>query len=120
MVRLYTDPRKQHPAVKTPLYKEIQTTIRNKSTVVVGDVNCPNIKWNMMHGNQECSRFFEMVHDFFLSQLVIQPRQVNNILDLVLTTDTKLVSECEVIEKLSGYDHHMIGFRIRTNHQLRK
>ncbi len=90
-----------------PIYEEIQTTIRNKNAVVIGDFNCPNIDWNPMHGDLEGNRLVDMVEYSFLSQLVTQPTKGNNILDLVLTTDTDLVSECEVGEILSGCDHHM-------------
>ncbi len=110
-------PPKQQPVDDAALYVEIQTTIINKNAVVIGDFNCPNINWNLMHGDQEGNRLVEMV-DSFLSQLVTQPTRGNNILDLVLTTNTDLVSECEVGEILSGCDHHMIRLRISTNHQL--
>ncbi len=111
-------PPKQQLADDAALYEEIQTTILNKNAVVIGDFNCPNINWNLMHGDQEGNRLVEMVKDSFLPQLVTQPTRGNNILDLVLTTDTDLVSECEVGEILSGCDHHMIWLRISTNHQL--
>ncbi len=55
------------------LYEEIQTTIRNKNAVVIGDFNCSNINWNLMHGDQEGNRLVDMVEDSFLSQLVTQP-----------------------------------------------
>ncbi len=118
MVAIVYRPPKQLRTDDTALYEEIQSTIRNKNTVVVGDFNCPSINWNSMHGDHEGSRLLEMVEDSFISQIVIQPTRGNNILDLVLTTDTDLISNCEVCEILSGCDHHMIRFRIRTKHQL--
>ncbi len=111
-------PPKQQPTDDAALYEEIQTTIRNKKAVVIGDFNCPNISWNLMHGDKEGNRLVEMVEDSFLSQLVTQPTRGNNILDLVLTADTDLISECEVGEVLSGCDHHMIRLKIISNHQL--
>ncbi len=104
-------PPKQQLADDAALYEKIQTTIRNKNAVVIGDFNCPNINRNLMHGDLEGNRLV-------LSQLVTQPTRGNYILDLVLTTVTDLVSECEVGEILSGCDHHMIRLRISTNHQL--
>ncbi len=101
-------PPKQQPADDAALCEEIQTTIRNKNAVVIGNFNCPNINWNLMHGDQEGNRLVNMVEDSFLSQLMTQPMRGNNILDLLLTTDTDLVSECKVGEILSGCDHHMI------------
>ncbi len=102
----------------TALYEEIQSTTRNKTAIILEDFNCPNINWNSMHGDQEGSRLMEMAEDSFLCQIVTQPTRGNNILDLVLTTDTDLISDCEVGEILSGCDHHMIRCRIKTKPQL--
>ncbi len=118
MVVIVYRPPKQLRTDDTALYKEIQSIIRNTSAVIFGDFNCPSIKWNSMHGDQEGSRLIEMVEDSFLSQIVNQPTRGNNILDLLLTTDTDLITDCEVGEILSGCDHHMIRFRIRTKHQV--
>ncbi len=68
---VYRSP-KQQPADDAALYEEIQTTIQNKKAVVIGDFNCPNINWNLMHDDQEGNRLVEMVEDSFLSQLVTQ------------------------------------------------
>ncbi len=98
MVAIAYRPPKQQRTDDTALYEEIQSTIRNNNAVIVGDFNCPNIKWNSKHGDQEGSRLIEMVEDSFLSQIVTQPARGNNILDLVLTTDTDLISDYEVGE----------------------
>ncbi len=60
-------PSKRQPADDAELYEEIQNTIRNKNAVVLGDFNCPNINWNLMHGDQEGNRLVDMVEDSFLS-----------------------------------------------------
>ncbi len=111
-------PPKQMRTDDTALYEKIKSSIRNITAVVVGDFNCPSINWNSLQGDQEGSRLLEMVEDSFLSQIVTQPTRGNNILDLVLTSDTEVISDCEVGEILSGCYHHMIRFRIRTNHKL--
>ncbi len=118
MVASVYRPPKQLRTDDTALNEEIQSTIRNKNAVIVGDFTCPNTNWNSMHGDQEGSRLIEMVEDSFLSQIVAQPTRGNSILDIVLATDTDLISDCEVGEILSGCDHHMIRFRIRTKHKL--
>ncbi len=71
-----------------------------------------------MHGDQEGSRLIEMVKDSFLSQIVTQQTRGNNILNLLSTTDTDLIRDCEVCEILNGCDHHMIRFIIITKHHL--
>ncbi len=115
MVAIIYRPPKQQQADDTALYEEIKSTIWNKNAVIVRDFNCLSINWNSVHGDQEGSRLIEMVEDSYLSQIVTQPTQGNNILDLVLTTDADLISDCGVGEILCGCDHHMIRFNIRTN-----
>ena len=111
-------PPKQQLADDAALYDEIHSIIRNKDAVIVGDFNCPNVNWDLMSGDQEGNRLIEMVEDTFLTQIVSQATREDNILDLVLTTDTDMVQDCQVGEKLGGCDHHMIRFNIRAEHQL--
>ncbi len=63
LVAIVYRPPKQLRTDDTALYVEIQSSIRNKNAVIVGDFNCPNINWNSMHGDQEGSRLIEMVED---------------------------------------------------------
>ncbi len=114
---IYRNP-KQQRTDDTALYEENISTIRNKNVLIVGDFNCPNINWNSMHGDQEGSLLIEMVEDSLLSEIVTQPTRGNNILDQVSTIDTDIISDCEVGEILSGWDHHMTRFRIKTKHYL--
>ncbi len=117
LVPIVYRPPKQLRTDDTALYEKIQSSIRNKNAVIVGDFNCPNIDWYSTHGDLEGSRFIEMVEDSFLSQIATQPTRGNNVFDLVLTTDTD-ISDSEVGEILSGCDHQMIRFWIRTKHQV--
>ncbi len=59
-----------------------------------------------------------MTEDAFLTQIVNQPTRENNILDLALVTDPDLIRNCEVGEKLSGCDHHLIRFNVKTEYTL--
>ncbi len=118
MVAIIYRPPRQQRTDDTAIYEEIQSNIRIINAVIVGDFNCPNINWNSMHGYQNGSRLIEKVEDSFLSQVVTQPTRGNNILDIILTTDTDLISDCDVGEISSGCDHHFIRFRILTKQQL--
>ncbi len=71
-----------------------------------------------MHGDREGNRLLEMLEDTFLTQIVTQPTRENNLLDLVLVSDTDLTHDCQVGEKLGGCDHHLIRLKIRTDHEL--
>ncbi len=111
-------PPKQQAADDAALYEEIQALTQNKQSVIIGDFNCPNINWSTMTGDQEGNRLFEMLEDTFMTQIISQPTRENNILDLVFVTDPDLVCEGKVGEILSGCDHHLIRFSIRTEHEL--
>ncbi len=111
-------PAKLQTADDTALYEEINSTIQNKEAIIIGDFNCPNVDWNLMHGDPEGNRLVEMVEDAFLTQIVNQPTRENNIPDLVLATDPDLISNCEVGEKLNGCDHHLICFNVKTELNL--
>ncbi len=62
-------PPKLQAADDTALYEEINSITQNKAALIIGDFNCSNIDLNLMHGDQEGNRLFEMVEDSFLTQL---------------------------------------------------
>ncbi len=68
-----------------------------------------------MHGDQEGNRLVEMIEDAFLTQIVNQPTRENNIL---IVSDPDLMRSYEVGEKLSGFDHHLIRFNVKTEYNL--
>ncbi len=111
-------PPNQQAADDTALYAEIQAMTQNKQSVIIGDFNCPNIDWITLSGDQEGNRLLEMLENAFLTQIVTQPTRENNSLDLVLVSDSDLARECQVGEKLSGCDHHLIRLTIRTGQEL--
>ncbi len=111
-------PPKLQAADDTALYEEINSITQNKETVIIGNFNCPYADWNLMHGDQEGNRLVEMIENAFLTQTVSQLTRENNILDLVLVTHPDLIRNCEVGEKLSGCDHHLIRFNVKTEYNL--
>ncbi len=111
-------PPKLQAADETALYEEINTITRNKEAVIIGGFNCPNVDWNLMHGDQEGNTLVEMIEDAFLTQIVNQRTKENNILDLILVTDLDVIRNCDVGEKLSGCDHHLIRLNVITEYNL--
>ncbi len=91
-------PPKLQAADDTVLYEEINPITQNKEAVIIGNFNCPNVDWNLMHGDQEGNKLVEMVEAAFLTQTVNQPTREYNILDLVLVTDPDLIHNCGVGE----------------------
>ncbi len=71
-----------------------------------------------MSRDQEGNRLLEMLKDAFLTQIVAQRTRENNLLDLVLVSDSDLAREGQVGEKLSGCDQHLISLTIRTGHEF--
>jgi len=60
--------------------------------VLTGDFNSPDVLWtenggemesNLSYGNPVNSAFLEMLDDFNLNQLVMEPARYNHVLDLV-------------------------------------
>ncbi len=112
-------PPKQQAADEAALYEEIQDITQNKQSVITGDFNCPNIDWTTMKGDQEgSSRLFEMLEDAFLTQIITQMTRDNNLLDLVLVSDSYLRRKCQVGQKVIGCDHYFIRLTIRRDHEL--
>ncbi len=89
-------PPKQQAADNAALYEENHNITQNRQTVIIGDFNCSNIDWTTMHGDREGNWLLEMLEDTFLTQIVTQPTRENNLLDLVLVSDTDLTRECQV------------------------
>ncbi len=71
-----------------------------------------------MNGDREGNRLIEMAEDAFLTQIVTQPTRENNILDQVFASEPDLIRDCKVGGKLSGCDHHLIRFNIKTEYTL--
>ena len=86
------------------------------SNIVIGDFNMSSINWESNSASQAGSKlFFECVSDLGLTQLVKEPTRENNILDLVLADNDRLVYGVEVLEHFGLSDHNMVAFHIQSN-----
>jgi hypothetical protein len=98
-------------AAMTDLIACLDTAInKHGPTVILGDFNCPEIDWQSMRCSSElCHRLlynFTVYNGF--SQCVTQPTRQANILDIVLTNDTLLMSRIEVAPPFSTSDHCVV------------
>ncbi len=118
MIATIYRPPKGQAADDTALYEEIKSIIKNTQAVVIGDFNCPSIDWTSMTGDRGGKKLIEMVGDAFLTHIVTQMMQENNILDLVFASDLNLIHDCKVGEKLSDCDQNLIRFNIKTEYTL--
>jgi len=82
----------------------------------MGDFNLPNVDWdNYTAPNEPCyNLFMSFVNNNGLQQYVSEPTRFGNILDLILTFNTYLISDVSVQCPFSTSDHNMISCSINT------
>ena len=79
--------------------------------IITGDFNHVHIRWKYL----ECTRgedqqFIFFIQDSFLTQHVLEPDRGDNVLDLVLSSQNKLVDNVKLHEPLGNSDHNQIHF----------
>lgn len=74
----------------TNLYNETKSIVDSKEVITVGDFKNPGVGWNTLTGGHKRERLINLVEDTSLNQLVNTLTLGNNILDLVLATDSDL------------------------------
>lgn len=79
--------------------------------VLGGDFNMPGIDWetksvirNPQYGNGMSQKLIDICNDFSLDQVVRIPTRLNNILDLILTTNPNLFRNISTINGISDHD----------------
>ena len=86
----------------------------NEVIWLAGDLNLPNIDWNLYCTNghnyhlQLCEKFIDTLLDHSLSQLVDSPTRKDNILDIFATNRPSLVTKCAVIPGISDHEAVLI------------
>ena len=76
----------------------------------MGDFNYPNIEWNDLHASNDCSEFLDLVKDNFLYEHLQFPIRENNILDLLLRSDSNMVNKLAVLVNLELTIHSKAVF----------
>jgi len=81
--------------------------------ILSGDFNLPHIDWalntvkpNPQYGKEINKKLTDIVNENDLTQVVREPTRGNNILDLMFTTNPRLISSIEVHPGMS--DHNVI------------
>ncbi len=85
----------------------------SRITLVLGDFNFPEIKWNkqsVLPENSISSQFFELVNELGLHQLTHYPTLGNNILDLIFCSCKSFVFNVKNCEPFSTSDHDSLTF----------
>ena len=91
--------------------------------VLCGDFNLPNINWchpgpfpssNCAAATLMC----DLVNEYNLQQMVLEPTRESHILDLVFTNTAESLFDVSVVDNLPGTDHDAVVFA--TNYQKHK
>jgi len=80
--------------------------------ILMGDFNFPELKWSEPEFLTDLHPFIKCLNDNFLEQLVDESTREENILDLVITSDTSMISNLIVGEPFETSDHQMIRFEL--------
>ena len=93
--------------------------------VIAGDFNLPSIDWNCLEnttGSDELE-FTEILNDYFLKQLSVEPTRLNNVLDLIITSSPDRVEVLDIISPNDAgifTDHAILQFEIKIQPEKAK
>jgi len=89
-------------------YSTIEKASKSQ-VLIMGDSNYPNIDWATFDCDRIAEPFLDLVQDCFLTQHVHVLTRINNILDLVLTSECGMVDEVQIKEHFTTSDHSIIN-----------
>jgi len=90
-------------------------------TIIAGDFNLHNIDWSHLSGPNDmfCTSFIDFVNDAGLTQFVTAPTRGDHVLDILLSNDAYILSDCWVesplgfnIIRSKSSDHNTVHFNI--------
>jgi len=87
----------------------------NRSVLVMGDFNYPDINWTMLKADNNGQKFLKLVLDCYLEQHVLNPTRMNNILDLVLTNELNIKDGIQFLAPVDKSDHNVLTWSIECN-----
>jgi hypothetical protein len=96
------------------LVKVLQMAAKGE-VLIMGDFNYPGINWETYESNNHGQAFQDLVVENFLIQYVQEPTRINNVLDLVSSSNDEMVGNLEVKEHLGNSDHNTIYWDLICN-----
>jgi len=87
----------------------------NKKILLCGDFNFPGINWKTLQSNKRGRSFLQTTLDNFLHQHIEVPTRGENTLDLVLSSDPRLISNIQICDPLKNSDHCTIKFAVNLS-----
>ena len=98
--------------------QKMQNSIKDVSDgecIIMGDFNHGHIQWKSLESTGgEDQQFLFLIQDSFLTQHVLEPTRGENILDLVLSSQNKLMDNVKIHEPFGNNDHNQIHFDIKV------
>ncbi len=80
LVLVYQKP-KQNIQLLEDLYQTMGKLIKNKISIIMGDLNSTSINWESLSSNNEDIQLLTFYNDTFLIQFMHEPTREQNILD---------------------------------------
>ena len=106
------------PIINEEDNRKLQNAIKEVSKgecIIMGDFNHGHIQWKSPESTRgEDQQFLLLNQDSFLTQHVLEPTRGENVLDLVLSSQNKLVDNVKIHEPLGNSDHNKIHFDIKV------
>ena len=88
----------------------------NGTFVIVGDFNLPDIRWQNGCAGTKGRKFLETINDKFLTQHINSAtHDGGNILDLVISSEDKLVRDVEMCGNVGKSDHALIKYKVEVD-----
>ena len=122
LVGVFYNPPGSNAANLTQLRSSIVSIHNSLPIILCGDFNLPSLNWSelgpssSLESNQS-TLFCDLINDFSLDQLVLEPTRGNNVLDLLLTDHPEYIRKVEVTDGISGSDHDSVQFSINLTKQ---
>ena len=92
------------------LFQTIKTACtNNKSVLILGDFNYPNIDWlTFRGGGNNDYEFLKLILDCYLEQHVQVGTRGKNILDLIFTSELIVQDDVKIIAPIGNSDHNVL------------
>ena len=100
-------------------YVSRQTCETYRHCIIVGDFNNRTIDWDIAEAEARDQAFLDTVQDCFLTQHVRQPTRGDNILDLIFSSEEKMVEDVRILPPLANSDRNAISFRMKIKATVR-
>ena len=83
--------------------------------VIMGDFNHGHIQWKSLESaGGDDHQFNLLTQNYFLTQHVLEPIRVGNVLDLILSSENDLVGNVKAHHPLGSSDNNQIHFNIKV------